>query len=91
MLILNGILRQSGEITKKDDPKAKFAKLWIEHETPRPNGPADLEILEMMIPADKVTYIPPKGKEISIRVRAYPRGNSVGFQALGILTGTDKK
>lgn len=86
MLILTGILRQSGELAKRDEPQTKFAKLWVEHETPRDNGPDDLEILEMILPLEKARNVPKRGAEISLLVRAYPKGKGIGYQALGIVS-----
>lgn len=82
MITLNGILRQSGEMTIKDK---KLVKLWIEHETPRENGVADLKIEELFIEPQAGASVPQKGQPISLAVRAYPRGRDVAFQALRIL------
>ena len=82
MITLNGILRQSGEMKIKEKP---LLKLWIEHETPRENGVADLKIEELFLDQTPGMYVPKKGETINLAVRAYPSGRDVKFQALRIL------
>jgi len=82
MITLQGILRQSGEMKINEKP---LVKLWIEHETPRENGVADLKIEELFIDHKPGMFIPKKGETINLQVRAYPSGRDVKFQALGIL------
>ena len=53
MLTLTGTLRQFGDVAfagKDSTEKTPYLKLWIEHETPRQDGPADLKIEELLIP-----------------------------------------
>jgi hypothetical protein len=82
MLTITGTLRQSGELTIKEKP---FVKLWVECETERENGPADLQILELLVPAtNPPAKIPERGKQVSVDVRAYANGRNVAFSALAI-------
>lgn len=81
MLLLNGTLRQSGEMTINERP---LVKLWVEHETPRENGVGDLKIEELFIEKGKAENLPPHGSPISVIVRAYPKGRDVAFAAVGV-------
>lgn len=85
MLTLTGTLRQSGDITIKEKP---YRKLWVEHESERENGPSDLQILELLVPADNCPALPSKGEQISVDVRAYSNGRNVAFSALGVRSAT---
>lgn len=85
MLTLTGKLRQSGEITIKDKP---FQKLWIETLTPRQEGPPDLELHELLIPADSVSSLPQNGNDVSVDVRAYAKGRDVAYAALAARPAT---
>lgn len=90
MLTLTGTLRQSADLdfTDKNTGKPKpMRKLWVEHESARENGPADLQILELLVPAETCPELPPKGAEISVDVRAYAVGRNVAFSALGVRSG----
>lgn len=91
MLVLHGTLRQTGEIKTKEDKE--FVKLWIEHETPgRDETQAgDLQILEFMVPKEKAVGIPPKGSEITAKIRAYVKGRDLGFQLIEIISEKPKK
>lgn len=82
MITLNGILRQFGEMKINEKP---LLKLWIEHETPRENGVADLKIEELFLDLKPGMFVPKKGENINLAVRAYPSGRDVKFQALSIL------
>lgn len=82
MITLNGILRQHGEMKINEKP---LVKLWVEHETPRENGVADLKIEELFIDQTPGMFIPKKGENINLAVRVYPNGRDVKFQALRIL------
>lgn len=87
MIIINGILRQSGEITIGEEKK-KMMKLWVEHESPgRENQPGDLKIEELLIPSATVGKLPGKGESVNVAVRPYVSGRSVAFSAIG-LAGT---
>jgi len=83
MLTLTGTLRQTSNLTIKEKP---FVKLWVEHESPRDNGPGDLQILELLLPAEICTPVPTSGKPVSVNVRAYPAGRGIGFAALSLAT-----
>lgn len=87
MLTLTGTLRQSAPMSFEDKATGKpksMLKLWIEHESPRGDGPADLQILELLIPADPAPKLPSPGTPISVDVRAYPKGREIGFSALRV-------
>ncbi len=88
MIILNGTLRQAGQITIKDKP---VIKLWVEHETARDNGPSDIKIEEFLIDADKCGPLPPKGSPVSIAVRMYAKGRDIIFMALQVLQHVEPK
>jgi len=81
MLTLTGTLRQSGPLTIKETP---FVKLWVEHESERENGPADLQILELLVPAANAEKLPAKGAQVSVDVRCYASGRDVRFSALAV-------
>lgn len=90
MLTLTGTLRQFGDVTLGEDKKP-FLKLWVEHETPRDNGPADLKIEELLIPADTVAAperaaLKP-GQPVSVVVRAWAPKASVNLQAQRLVAG----
>lgn len=88
MLTLTGTLRQAGEITLKEKP---YKKLWVEHESPgRDNGPGDLQILELLLPAEACTKLPEKGQPVSVAVRAYAAGRDIKFSALHLAGDTSK-
>ena len=84
MLTLTGTLRQFGDITIGEEKKS-FLKLWIEHETPRQDGPADLKIEELLIPKSEIGPEAEKlksGSPVSVVVRAYARGRDIAFSAV---------
>ena len=86
MLTLQGTLRQFGDIEIGEENK-RFLKLWVEHETPRDNGPSDLKISELLIPKSAVgpeAQGLKKGAPVSVAVRAYVSGRSVAFSAVGL-------
>jgi hypothetical protein len=86
MITLTGTLRQSGEITfGKEKEARKMLKLWVEHESARDNGPADLRIEEFFVPAEEVKLLPQKGEQISVAVRPYANGRNVAYSGLGIV------
>lgn len=90
MLTLTGTLRQFGDVSygKEGEPKTDYLKLWIEHETPRENGPADLKIEELLIPKADVGAEAKnlrQGGKLSVAVRAYPKGRDVAFQCVGLV------
>lgn len=90
MLVLTGTLRQFGEVTFGEDKK-QFLKLWVEHETPRDNGPADLRIEELLLPLDSVP-IPERnalkqGSPVSVVVRAWSKGRDLVFSGIRLVAG----
>lgn len=92
MLTLTGTLRQFGEVKfgdgSKEKPFKEYLKLWIEHETPRHEGPDDLRIEEMLIPLELVgpeAKTLKKGAETSVIVRTYAKGRDVVFQAVSLV------
>lgn len=89
MLVLTGTLRQFGEVQIGEDKKS-FLKLWLEHETPRDNGPADLKIEELLIPRESVQPGLEKslksGSPLSVVVRAWAKGRDVALSAVKVLS-----
>lgn len=88
MLTLTGTLRQFGEVTLgKENPKP-YLKLWVEHETPRQDGPADLRIEELLIPIEDAPPAPERekllkaGQPVSVIVRAWAKLNSLQLSAV---------
>lgn len=90
MLTLTGTLRQFGDVTFGDDKKS-FLKLWVEHETPRDNGPADLRIEELLLPGDVVQPSDraslKAGAPVSVVVRFWAKGRDVVFAAVRLVGG----
>lgn len=85
MLILTGKLRQASDIQTKE---RKLRKLWIETETPRDNGVADLDLHQFLLEPENCSNEPPAGSPISVSVRAYVAGSNLRFAALGLVSGT---
>lgn len=90
MLTLTGTLRQFGEVTfGKDSPKP-YLKLWVEHETPRDNGPADLRIEELLIPLEDAPPVQERekllrpGHPVSVIVRVWAKLGALNFSAVRI-------
>jgi hypothetical protein len=81
MIVLCGKLRQSGEVTFKEN---KRLKVWIEHESPRDNGPADLKLEELFLDPSEAGKLPKPGSDIALMVRPYPSGRGIAYQALGL-------
>lgn len=92
MLTLTGTLRQFGEVTLGKDAPKPYLKLWVEHETPRDNGPADLRIDELLIPIEDAPPEPERerllkrGQPVSVVVRAWARGRDLAFQAVRLVS-----
>ena len=90
MLVLTGTLRQFGEVTLGEEKKP-FLKLWVEHETPRQDGPADLKIEELLLERSAVDQDTVKslkqGTSVSVAVRAWARGRDIAFSAVRLVTG----
>ena len=90
MLTLTGTLRQFGDISlgKDGDEKTDYLKLWLEHETPRKDGPSDLKIEELLIPKSDVG---PEGKslkagsQVSVIVRAWAKGRDLSFAGVRLV------
>jgi hypothetical protein len=92
MITLTGTLRQSGEVTfGKDKEARKMVKLWVEHESPRDNGPSDLKIEEFFLPVEEVKTLPPKGELVSVAVRPYSNGRAVAYSAIALVTQPSPK
>lgn len=87
MLILQGLLRQKGDIETKEGKK--FTKLWIEHQSEGQNGTPDLKIAEFMIPAEALPAVKVEklraNQPISLSVRPFVVGRDVKFSATGIV------
>lgn len=93
MLTLTGTLRQFGEVNLgKDNPKP-FLKLWVEHETPRDNGPADLRIEELLIPIEDAPPAADRekllrtGQPVSVVVRAWAKLGALQLSAVRLAGG----
>ena len=84
MIVLTGTLRQSGEMNINEKP---LLKLWVEHESPRDKGPADLKIEEFFVSPDQAAFLPTAGQQVSLIVRPYARGRDVAFSCVGVYTG----
>lgn len=91
MITLTGTLRQFAPA--EYDGKKK-TKVWLEHTSPRENGPPDLKLEELFMEGDLSPQMPAPGSEISIEVRPYAVGKGVKFSALRlvgkILSGSSK-
>jgi hypothetical protein len=90
MLTLTGTLRQFGEVNLGKETPKPFLKIWLEHETPRDGGPADLRIEELLIPmedapskADRDRLMKP-GQPLSVVVRAWAKLGTLYFAAVKI-------
>jgi hypothetical protein len=90
MLTLTGTLRQFGEVTLGKDAPKPYLKLWVEHETPRDNGPADLRIEELLIPIEDAPPEPERerllkrGQPVSVIVRAWAKLGTLNLSAVRI-------
>lgn len=83
MLILNGTLRQAGEM---EIDGRKLVKVWVEHESPRGEGRmADLRIEELFLEKVEGMTLPTQGKPVSVAVRAYPKGKDIAFSAIALV------
>jgi len=88
MLTLTGTLRQFGEVTfGKENPKP-YLKLWVEHETPRGDGPADLRIEELLIPIEDCPPVNERerllkpGSPVSVVVRVWAKLGALQMSAV---------
>lgn len=81
MLTLTGTLRQAG--VNEYEGKKK-TRVWLEHTTPRENGPDDLKLEEFWFDGDISPTLPPPGSQLSVHVRAYTVGKGVKFSAVDL-------
>lgn len=81
MIILTGQLRQATATTFAEKLKTK---LWVEHTTPRDNGPDDLRIEELFLDGDLTKSLPKAGEKVGVIVRPYASGRDIKFAAVGI-------
>ena len=72
MITLTGILRQSGEVTIKEQPRLK---LVVEHETPRDGGMPDLHLETLFLDRQEAAKLPKQGDQVQIEVRPYTSAN----------------
>lgn len=94
MLTLTGTLRQFGEVNFGKEAPKPFLKLWVEHETPRGDGPADLKIEELLIPiedcpppAERERLLKP-GSPVSVVVRVWAKLGSLQMSAVRLAGST---
>lgn len=94
MITLTGTLRQFGEVTLGKETPKQYLKLWVEHETARFDGPADLRIEELLIPiedappvAEREKHLKP-GSPVSVVVRAWAKLGALCFAGVRIATFT---
>jgi hypothetical protein len=78
MIILQGILRQSG---LNEYEGKKKTKLWVEHTSPRENGVDDLKLEELFLEGDVMAQLPKPGAQIAVSVRPYSLGKGIKFSA----------
>lgn len=88
MMTLTGTLRQFGEVKFGKETPKPYLKLWVEHETPRPDGPADLKIEELLIPledcppaVEREKLLKP-GAPVSIVVRVWAKLGTLQMSAV---------
>lgn len=84
MITLTGILRQSGEVKIKEQPKLK---LVVEHETARDNGVNDLHLETLFLAPQEAAKLPKQGAWVQVEVRPYPSGRGVAFAAVRLIGG----
>jgi hypothetical protein len=82
MIVLHGTLRQAGQTEFEG---VKKTKLWLEHTTPRENGPADLKLEELYLENLDPSTLPPFGSEIGVQVRPYAVGRAVKYAAVSLV------
>lgn len=80
MITLQGMLRQAG-VTEFEGKKK--TRVWVEHTSPRENGPDDLKLEEFWFDGDVVASLPKPGSQVAIAVRPYAVGRAVKFAAVG--------
>lgn len=83
MIVIRGTVRQSGEITIKEN---KFRKIWLEHQIQRDrDGVPDLRIEELLVPLDRAGKEPKPGETLDVEVRAYASGTKVAYSAIAVV------
>lgn len=82
MIILEGLFRQSAEVTIKEKP---MLKLVVEHETERPGGASDLHLETLFLDRQEAARLPKAGERIMVAVRPYPSGRGVAYAATSIV------
>lgn len=82
MITLTGTLRQSGA---QEYEGKKKTRVWVEHTSPRENGPDDLKMEEFWFEGDRTTGLPKPGSQISVIVRPYTMGKGVKFAAVDLV------
>lgn len=82
MIILHGTLRQSG--VNEYEGKKK-TRVWVEHTSPRENGPDDLKLEEFWFEGDLSPALPPPGSQVGVVVRPYTVGKGVKFAAVELV------
>lgn len=87
MIVLHGILRQSGLAEYEGKKKTR---LWVEHTSPRENGPDDLKLEEFWFDGDLTPQLPASGAQIAVSVRPYVSGRGVKFAAVAVQPGKVK-
>lgn len=88
MITLTGTLRQRAKLVIKGQERLK---LVVEHETPRNDGPSDLNLETLFLEPHYEAQLPRDGSPVSVQVRPYPSGRSVAFAALALIPGTTGK
>lgn len=84
MIILSGKLRQRSKLTIKGEDRLKVV---VEHEVPRDNGPADLNLETLFLNPQEEASLPPDGAFVSISVRPYPSGRVVAYSGISVVDG----
>jgi hypothetical protein len=82
MITLQGTLRQAG--VNEYEGKKK-TRLWVEHTSPRENGPDDLKLEEFWLDGDLTATLPKPGAQVAVVVRPYSMGKVVKFAAVGLV------
>ena len=83
MIILQGLFRQSAEVTIKEKP---MLKIVVEHETARQGGTTDLHLETLFLDRQEAARLPLPGEGIMVEVRPYPRGREIAYSAARIMS-----
>jgi hypothetical protein len=81
MITLQGTLRQAGATEYEGKKKTR---LWVEHTSPRENGPDDLKLEEFWFDGDITATVPKPGSIVSLVVRPYTVGKGVKYSAVAL-------